>query len=75
MAFNKHTPGLRIQEYFETLQNLIKEGKVTGMSGLRNGIYLSLHSAKYSDVVLLQQPPNALIKTTAFIGKILGYKI
>jgi len=75
IATNKHIPGLRTQEYFETMQRLINEGKVTGMTGLRNGIYLSLHSVKFSDVVILRQPPDALIKVSAFLGHIFGYKI
>ena len=75
VAINQHVPGLRTREYFETLQKLIDEGKVTGMTGFRNGIYLSLHTAQYADVVKLYQPPNALIKFGALIGKVLGYKI
>ena len=75
VALNKHIPGLRTEEYFETLQRLIHEGKVTGSTGFRNSIYLSLHSAKYADVLRVYQPPNALIKLTAVIGKIFGYKL
>lgn len=75
LATNKHIPGLRTQEYFETMQRLINEQKVTGMTGLKNGIYLSLHSVKFADVVILRQPPNALIKATALIGQIFGFRI
>jgi len=75
VTLNKHIPGLRTQEYFETLQRLIDERKVTGITGFRNGIYLSLHTVKYADVVKLYQPPDALIKAAAIVGKIFGYKI
>lgn len=75
IATNKHIPGLRTQEYFEAIQRLINDGKVTGMTGLRNGIYLSLHSVEFADVVVLRQPPDALIKVAAFIGRMSGYKI
>jgi|SRR5678810_595756 quercetin dioxygenase-like cupin family protein len=75
VALNKHIPGLRTEEYFETLQRLISEGKITGITGFRNSIYLSLHSVKYTDVLRVYQPPNALIKVGAIIGEIFGYKI
>lgn len=75
IAINKHIPGLRTLEYFETAERLIKEGKLTGMSGLRNGIYLSLHSVKFADVLILRQPPDGFIKFMAFIGRLFGYKI
>ena len=75
IAFNKHVPGLRIKEYFETMQRLINERKITGTTGLRNSIYLSLHTLKYADVLKLYQPPNVLIKVAAMIGRIFGYKI
>ena len=75
VARNKHIPGLRAEEYFETLQRLINEGKITGITGFRNSIYLSLHSVKYAEVLRVYQPPNALIKVGAIIGEIFGYKI
>ncbi len=75
LTTNTHKPGLRTQDYFETLDRLIKNEKITGMTGLRNGIYLSLHSVKFADVVILRQPPDAFIKLTAMIGRLCGYKI
>jgi len=75
VAHNKHIPGLRIREYFETMHKLIKEGKVTGMAGFKNSIYLSLLVLKYPDIIKLSKPPDAFIKAAAFMGKILGFKI
>ena len=75
IALNRHVPGLRTKEYFETMQRLINEGKITGTTGFRNSIYLSLHTVKYADVLKLYQPPNVLIKAAAMIGKVFGYKI
>jgi hypothetical protein len=75
VAHNKHIPGLRIQEYFEKMNKLINEGKVTGMNGFKNSIYLSLLVLKYPDIIKLSKPPGALIKAAAFTGKILGFKI
>ena len=75
IALNKHIPGLRTEEYFETMQRLINEGKITGTTGFRNSIYLSLHTMKYTDVLKLYQPPNVLIKAATIIGRMFGYKI
>ena len=75
IATNQHIPGLRTQEYYETMGRLINEGKITGMTGLRNGIYLSLHAVKFADVVILHQPPDAFIKIIAILGRLCGYKV
>jgi quercetin dioxygenase-like cupin family protein len=72
---NKHIPGLRTKEYFETMQILINNGKITGTTGFRNSIYLSLHTVKYAEVLKLYQPPNVLLKAAAIIGRVFGYKI
>jgi mannose-6-phosphate isomerase-like protein (cupin superfamily) len=75
IALNKHIPGLRIQEYYTTMQRLTEEGKVSGMTGFKNSIYLSLLVLQYSDIIKLSTPPMPLIWAAAFMGKILGYKI
>jgi serine/threonine protein kinase HipA of HipAB toxin-antitoxin module len=51
-----HDPGLRIQEYWE----LIRQRKVTGMFGLKNGIYLSLQLTQFRrEVVLVRERLDA----------------
>lgn len=75
IALNKHIPGLRLQEYYTTLRRLINEGKVTGMNGFKNSIYLSMLVLQYPDIIKLTTPPVPLIKAAAFAGKVLGYKI
>ena len=75
IAYNKHIPGLRLQGYYETMNQMINEGKVSGMTGFKNSIYLSLLVLQYPDIIKLSEPPAPLIKAAAFIGKILGYKI
>ena len=72
---NTHDPGLRFQEYLEVMQKLIQEGKVTSMTGPRSGIYLSLHSLEFRDVVVTVRPPDRFIKLMARIGRSLGYKL
>jgi quercetin dioxygenase-like cupin family protein len=74
-TINTHDPGLRFQEYLEVMQKLIQEGKVTNMTGLRSGIYLSLHSLEFSNEFVPVQPPYWLIKLLAEIGRLLGYKL
>ena len=72
---NAHDPGLRFQEYLEVMQKLIQEGKIKSMTGPRSGIYLSLHSVEFRDVVVTVRPPDAFIKMMARIGRSLGYKL
>jgi quercetin dioxygenase-like cupin family protein len=74
-TINAHDPGLRFQEYLEVMEKLIKEGKVTNMTGLRSGIFLSLHSLEFSNEFVPVQPPYWLIKLLAGIGRLLGYKL
>jgi mannose-6-phosphate isomerase-like protein (cupin superfamily) len=75
VVINKHIPGLRTQEFFETTQRLILEGKINGMTGFKNSIYHSLLVMKFSDMIVLNKPSMALIKLGAFVGKILRYKV
>lgn len=74
-ALNTHDPGLRFQEYLECLEQLIREGKVTGMSGLRNGIYLSLHSMEFRREFMSVRPPDWFLRALASVGGTLGFKL
>ncbi len=74
-TINTHDPGLRFQEYLEVMQKLIQDGKVTNMTGLRSGIYLSLHSLEFGDEFVPVQPPYWFIKLMSGIGWSLGYKL
>lgn len=74
-TINIHSPGLRFQEYLEVMEKLSQEGKVTDMTGFRSGVYLSLHSLKFSNEFVPVQPPYWLIKLMARIGTLLGYKL
>lgn len=74
-TINTHNPGLRFQEYLEVMEMLIQQGKITGMNGLRNGIYLSLHSLEFNTDVVLIKPPYWLRKLVASIGQLFGYKL
>jgi mannose-6-phosphate isomerase-like protein (cupin superfamily) len=74
-TLNTHDPGLRTQEYLERMEQLIREGKVTGMSGLRNGIYLSLHSMEFRREFVAVRPPDWFLRATAKVGVALGFKL
>ncbi len=74
-VINTHDPGLRVREYLEVVERLIGEGKLTGMKGPKNAIYLSMNVVEYKDVIVLVKPPYSLIRLTAGIGKLLGYSI
>ncbi len=74
-VINTHDPGLRFREYLEELERLIREGKLTGMKGPKNAIYLSMNAVEYKDVIVPVKPPYLLIRLAARIGKLLGYSI
>jgi hypothetical protein len=72
---NTHDPGLRIQEYWARMEQLILQGKVSGMSGLRNGIYLSLHLMEFRREIVVVRPPDGLLRALAKLGAALGFKL
>jgi len=57
------------------MERLIKQGKITGMSGFKNTLYLSLHTVEYQDVLILVKPPDLLVKLAAGFARLLGYSI
>jgi mannose-6-phosphate isomerase-like protein (cupin superfamily) len=72
---NAHDPGLRTQEYLESLEELIRQGKLTGIKGLKNGVYLSLHSMKFRPEFVSVRPPDLLLRVTAKVGTALGFRL
>jgi quercetin dioxygenase-like cupin family protein len=75
VAINSHSPGLRFGAMLEETQQLINEGKLTGVSGFKNIIYLSLQMMKYNDVTVPVRPPLFLLKIMASIGRLLGFSL
>jgi quercetin dioxygenase-like cupin family protein len=71
---NVHRPALAFQEYLETLDRLIRAGKITGPRNLRSGIYHSMITVQLRPAVSVK-PPQTLIRGLAFIGRLLGYKL
>jgi mannose-6-phosphate isomerase-like protein (cupin superfamily) len=71
---NVHRPALSFQEYLETLDRLIRAGKVKGLKGLRSGIYVSMAAVEHG-ISGTVKPPQWLIRGFAFIGRRLGLKL
>jgi hypothetical protein len=69
-----HRPALSFQEFLETVDRLIRTGKVKGSKNLRSGIYLSI-AAVEQDTSVQVKPPQMLIRGLAFIGRRLGYRL
>jgi quercetin dioxygenase-like cupin family protein len=71
---NVHRPAITFQEFLETVDRLIRAGKVKGLKGLRSGIYLSMASVEQGTSVQVK-PPQMLIRGLAFIGRRLGFRL
>jgi hypothetical protein len=68
-----HRPALTFQEFLETVDRLIRAGKVKGPTNLRSSIYLSLANVELGTSIEVK-PPQMLIGGLAFIGRRLGYR-
>jgi hypothetical protein len=71
---NAHRPALTFQEFLETVDRLIRSGKVKGLKGLRSGIYISMASVEQGTAVQIK-PPQVLIRGLAFIGRSLRFRL
>jgi mannose-6-phosphate isomerase-like protein (cupin superfamily) len=74
-ALNTHTPRLRFEEYLLVMEKLIRQGKITGVKGLKNTLYLSLHGVKYQEEVVAVRPPMWLISMGAAFARICGLRL
>ena len=57
----------------ETIDNYIREGKITSTKGFKNLAYMSSIMLEYKDVMTTVKPPQAVIKMMARLGKLFGY--
>lgn len=71
---NTHRPALTFQDFLETVDRLIRAGKVKRPRDLRSGIYLALASLEHGTAVQVK-PPQMLLRGLAFIGRRLGYRL
>jgi len=71
---NVHSPALAFQEHLETLDRLVRAGKVKGLKDPRSLIHMSMSAVEHrSDVTV--KPPYWLIRGLAFLGRRLGYTL
>jgi quercetin dioxygenase-like cupin family protein len=71
---NVHRPALAFQEHLETLDGLIRAGKIKGLRDPRSLMYMSIASIEQEPSVAVK-PPQWVLKTLAFVGRRLGYKL
>ena len=71
---NVHRPVLGFQDHMETLDRLVKAGKIRGMKDPRSLIYMSMSAARHRPDVAVK-PPQWVVNVMAFIGRRLGYTL
>jgi quercetin dioxygenase-like cupin family protein len=71
---NVHQPALGFQAHLETLDRLVKAGKVRGTKDPRSLIYMSMSAAKHQPDVTVK-PPQWVVNVLAFIGRRLGFHL
>lgn len=71
---NVHRPALVVQEHLETLDRLIRAGKIRGTKDPRSLIHMSMSAVEHRPDVAVK-PPKWVIRGLAFIGRRLGYKL
>ncbi len=77
-VFNTHQPALRMENYFEDLCNGVNKLSDNGKSvemNLKAMLHLSVLMNKYRQEIISTNPPDAVIRTLGFIGKMLKIKI
>lgn len=71
---NVHRPARGFQAHMETVDRLVKAGKVRGTKDPRSLIYLSMSAVKHRPDVTVK-PPQWVVNTLAFLGRRLGFKL
>lgn len=71
---NVHRPALGFQAHLETLDRLIRAGKIRGTKDIRSLIYMSMSANEHRPDVAIRPPPWVM-RTMAFIGRRLGYTL
>lgn len=71
---NVHRPALLFQQHLETVDRLVRAGKVRSMKDPRSLMHLCMSAVKHRPDVQVSPPPW-VIRTMAFIGRRLGYTL
>lgn len=71
---NVHRPALGFQAHLETVDRLVKAGKVRGTRDPRSLMHLSMSAVEHRPDVTVK-PPQWVVKVMAFVGRRLGYSL
>ena len=71
---NIHRPALGFLDHMESLDRLARAGKIRGTKDWRSLIYMSMSAVKYRPDVTVK-PPQWIVNTVAFIGRLLGFTL
>ena len=71
---NVHRPALAFQDHLETLDRLIRSGKVRGTKDPRSLIYMSMSAVKHRPDVAVK-PPQVVVNLMAWLGRRLRFTL
>lgn len=71
---NVHRPAGGFQDQMETLDRLVRAGKVRGTKDLRSIIHMSMSAVRHKPDVTVK-PPQWVVNFMAYLGRRLGYSI
>ncbi len=71
---NVHRPALAFQEHLETLDRLVRSGKVRGTKDPRSLIYMSMSAVKHRPDVAVK-PPQVVVNLLAWLGRRLRFML
>ena len=75
-VYNVHRPAMKFEEYFERLYVLANSGVIKSQKmTLKALLHLSMLMTSYPDEIRSVQPPQAIVRGLAAIGRMLGYRI
>jgi quercetin dioxygenase-like cupin family protein len=68
----EHRPALRLQDFMETMGNLVKNGSIKYDGSFSDKLQMAVVVNKFSDTLVLPQPKKFVIRLLGGIGKLLG---
>ena len=71
---NRHSPALGFQAHLETVQRLIRSGKVRGVNDPRSLVYMSMSAVKHRPDVTVK-PPQWVVNALAGVGRLLRLRL
>lgn len=71
---NEHRPALEFQDHLETLDRLVKAGKIRSTKDPRSLIYMSMSAVRYRPDVTVK-PPQWVVNVMASLGRRLGFTL